>query len=177
MPQIRHSIEVNVPLSAAYNQWTQFEEFPRFMEGVREVQQTDDAHIHWLAERHGNNVEWDSEITDQIPDQLIAWRDTDGPCNHGSIRFHPVKEGLTRIELTLDVSSESAPPSQTQTRHEDETRERIGQDLYRFKQMIEKLIETRGQESGSWRGEIQGGRTSRPAQAQHNPDVAEKNKA
>ena len=176
MPQIRHSIEVNVPLSAAYNQWTQFEDFPRFMEGVHQVQQTDDAHIHWLAERHGHDVEWDSEITDQIPDQLIAWRDTDGPRNHGSISFHPIKEGLTRIELTVDVSSESAPLSQVQTSHEDEMRERIGQDLHRFKQMIEKMIEMQGQESGSWRGEIHGARTSRPAQPEHYPDTPEKTK-
>ena len=170
MPQIRHSIEVNVPLSAAYNQWTQFEDFPRFMQGVREVQQTDDAHIHWLADRHGQQVEWDSEITDQIPDQLIAWRDLDGPCNQGSIRFHPVKEDQTRIELTLDVSAPSgqAPASQSVFIHEDETRERIGEDLHRFKQMIE----TQGQESGSWRGEIQGARTQRPAQATHNSENA-----
>ena len=154
MPQIRHSIEVNVPLRAAYNQWTQFEDFPRFMQGVQEVHQTDAAHIHWRAERHGHSVEWDSEITDQIPDQLIAWRDIDGPGNHGNIRFLPAQEGQTRIEITLDLAS--AP--QAQTSHEDETRQRIGQDLIRFKQ----LIEGQGQESGAWRGEIHDARTSRP---------------
>ncbi len=67
MQQIRHSIEVNVPLRTAYNQWTQFEDFPRFMEGVLEVQQKDDVHLHWRAERHGRQVEWESEIVDQVP--------------------------------------------------------------------------------------------------------------
>ena len=161
MPQIRHSIEVNVPLRSAYNQWTQFEDFPRFMDGVREVRQTDDAHIHWRADRHGTQVEWDSEITDQIPDQLIAWRDVSGPENHGSIHFHPVKEDLTRIELMLDLAQSASAP-QSQSSHEEETRLRIGQDLHRFKQMME----AQGQESGAWRGEIHDAHVARPAQAQ-----------
>ncbi len=155
MAQIRHSIEINVPLRAAYNQWTQFEDFPRFMEGVQEVEQRDDAHLHWRAERHGQSVEWDSEITHQVPDQLIAWRDVDGPGNHGSIQFHPVREDQTRIELTVDLAAKSGG----QPAHEEETRQRIGDDLRRFKQMLE----TQGQESGSWRGEIHEARVQRPS--------------
>ncbi len=161
MPQIRHSIEINVPLRAAYNQWTQFEDFPRFMEGVQEVQQSDDAHLHWRAERHGQQVEWDSEITDQVPDQLIAWRDVSGPGNHGSIHFHPVREDLTRIELTVDLATAVAG----QPAHEDETRQRIGEDLHRFKEMLE----TQGSESGAWRGEIHESRVQRPAEPERNP--------
>ena len=79
MNQIQQSIHVNAPLSTVYNQWTQCEEFPRFMEGVREVRQIDNAHLHWRAMRHGCEVEWNSEIIDQVPDELIAWRDVDGP--------------------------------------------------------------------------------------------------
>lgn len=146
MPQIRHSIEVNVPLRTAYNQWTQFEDFPRFMQGVLEVHQKDDVHLHWRAERHGHHVEWDSEITDQVPDQVIAWRDVDGPRNHGSIHFYPVREDQTRIELSMDIATVAG----AQPTHEDETRHRIGEDLHRFKALVEK----QGQESGAWRGEI-----------------------
>lgn len=163
MPQIRHSIEVNVPLHSVYNQWTQFEDFPRFMDGVSEVRQTDDAHIHWYANRHGKSVEWDSEITEQIPDQLIAWRDVSGPENHGRISFHPVKEDQTRIELTLDL----APDESAQASHEEETRQRIGHDLHRFKQ----LMEGQGQETGAWRGEIHDAHVRRPDDEKPDPDT------
>lgn len=148
MTQIRQSIDVNVPLRAAYNQWTQFEEFPRFMEGVHEVRQLDDAHLHWRADRHGRQIEWDSEIVEQVPDQRIAWRDVGGPGNHGCIRFSPLTEEATRVELEMDLASRLSSAEQAQ--HESDLRRRIEQDLMRFKQMLE----TQGQESGAWRGEI-----------------------
>ena len=91
MARIEQSVEVNVPVRTAYNQWTQFEEFPRFMQWVREVRQLDDAHLHWRVDRNGEKVEWDSEITDQVPDQHIAWRDISGPMNSGSITFYPMQ--------------------------------------------------------------------------------------
>lgn len=159
MQQIRHSIEVNVPLRTAYNQWTQFEDFPRFMEGVLEVQQKDDVHLHWRAERHGRQVEWDSEIVDQVPDQLISWRDIGDPGNHGSIRFHPIRDSQTRIELTMDLASAPAAQPVDESEHENQTRHRIGADLQRFKQMLE----AQGQESGAWRGEIHNAHVERPA--------------
>ena len=165
MRQIRHSIEVNVPLRTAYNQWTQFEDFPRFMEGVLEVRQEDDVHLHWRAERHGQPVEWESEIVDQVPDQLIAWRDVDGPGNHGSIHFHPVREDQTRIELTVDLGSPAALPPLDESEHESRARHRIGADLQRFKQMLE----AQGQESGAWRGEIHQAHVERPAVPQAKP--------
>lgn len=165
MRQIRHSIEVNVPLRAAYNQWTQFEDFPRFMEGVMEVRQKDDVHLHWRAERHGQQVEWDSEIVDQVPDQLIAWRDVGGPGNHGSIHFHPVREDQTRIELTMDLAPAPATQPEDESEHENSTRHRIGADLQRFKQMLE----AQGQESGAWRGEIHDAHVERPAVPQTKP--------
>lgn len=159
MGQIRLSIEINVPLRAAYNQWTQFEDFPRFMEGVNEVEQKDEAHLHWRADRNGQQVEWDSEIVDQIPDQLISWRDVSGPGNQGSLHFYTVREDQTRIELTMDIT-------QAQSDHQDETRSRIEQDLHRFKQMLEG----QGQESGAWRGEIHHSKTTRSAEAERNSD-------
>lgn len=169
MRQIRHSIEVNVPLRAAYNQWTQFEDFPRFMEGVQEVRQKDDVHLHWRAERHGQSVEWDSEIVDQVPDLLIAWRDLDGPGNHGSIHFHPVREDQTRIELTIDLASCDLASTGAQpvdeSEHENRTKRRVGADLQRFKQMLE----AQGQESGAWRGEIHQSHVERPAVPQAMP--------
>ena len=156
MTRITQSIEVNVPLQAVYNQWTQFEDFPRFMEGVREVRQLDDAHLHWRADRYGRTVEWDSEIVEQVPDSLIAWRDIGGPGNHGSIRFSPLQADTTRVELEMELAPQL--PGTEDRQHEEELRRRVEQDLMRFKQ----LLETQGQESGAWRGEVHGGKTQTP---------------
>ena len=111
MVEVQESVEVNVPLQTAYNQWTQFEEFPQFMEGVESVKQLDDTRLHWVAEIGGKRHEWDAEITHQEPERRVAWRSVDGKYNSGK------------------------------------------GDLKRFKE----LIETRGRESGSWRGQIQKG--------------------
>ena len=148
MARIEHTIEVNVPLHAAYNQWTQFEEFPRFMEGVREVKQLDDAHLHWRVDRNGREMEWDSEITDQVPDHHIAWRDTTGPGNSGSVNFYPVEEDKTRIQLVMETHPDVAPSDMAWA--ELTTSQRVEQDLARFK----RLLEAQGGESGAWRGEI-----------------------
>lgn len=136
MNQIRQIIDVNVPSHAAYRQWMQFEQFPRFMDGVREVKQIDNAHLHWRAHRHGRELEWDSEITQQVPDQLIAWRDLGGPGNHGSIQFASLRENLTRIELIMEAQVSGVPEGQTA--HFQDIQQRIEQDLMRFKQMLEK---------------------------------------
>jgi HSP20 family molecular chaperone IbpA len=158
MARVEQSIEVNVPLSAAYNQWTQFEDFPRFMEGVREVRQLDDAHLHWRAQRHGREVEWDSEITEQVPDQRIEWRDV-GESNHsGSIIFQPLGSDRARVRMTMEFE----PAASGQGSDPQEIATRIGQDLERFK----KLIEARGQETGAWRGEIHQSHSS-PESALH----------
>ncbi|MGV3741003.1 MAG: Hsp20 family protein [Burkholderiaceae bacterium] len=148
MARIEHTIEVNVPLQVVYNQWTQFEDFPRFMEGVHEVRQLDDVHLHWRADRSGHEVEWDSEITDQVPDQHIAWRDVSGPGNTGVVNFFPVDESKTRVQLVME-SHPHVPPSEA-ANAELITTQRIEQDLARFK----RLLESQGQESGAWRGEI-----------------------
>lgn len=146
MARVEQSIDVNLPLSAVYNQWTQFEQFPRFMEGVREVKQLDDAHLHWRAERHGRVMEWESEIVEQEPDKLMSWRDTSGPHHSGSIRFESLGEGRSRVMMSLEFDPATAPADFTAS----DLAERIGQDLARFKQMVEG----QGHESGAWRGEI-----------------------
>lgn len=151
MARIEQSIDVNVPLRTVYNQWTQFEDFPRFMEGVQEVRQLDSAHLHWRAERHGRQVEWDSEITDQIPDHHIAWRDTSGPKNTGSVRFQAVQADRTKVQLTIEC--EASGSSSETAGNEQIIAQRVAQDLVRFK----KLLESQGRESGAWRGEIHHG--------------------
>src|SRR3954463_11405400 len=103
MTTIDQSIEVDVPVSQAYNQWTQFEEFPRFMEGVEEVRQLDDTHLHWVAEIAGARREWDAEITEQRPDERVAWRSLSGTTNAGVVTFHRLDEGRPKVMLQLDV--------------------------------------------------------------------------
>lgn len=166
MARIEHSIDVNVPLHAAYNQWTQFEEFPRFMDGVREVRQLDEAHLHWRALRHGQEQEWDSEITDQVPDQRIVWRDTSGPRNTGSVTFHEVDPEKTRVHITMDCAADAAPAEAALA--EQLIGQRVEQDLVRFK----TLLERQGSETGAWRGEIHHGEAVHDGGgAQVNPGV------
>jgi len=146
--EIEETIDIDVPVSTAYNQWTQFEEFPRFMPTVESVKQVDDAHLHWRANVGGKMKEWDAEITQQIPDQLIEWKSTSGPRNGGTVTFDKIKENTTRVRLHLWYQPESKA-------------EKIGGmfggvkmtakgNLKRFKQLLER----RGMESGAWRGEI-----------------------
>src|ERR687890_208366 len=106
MARVEETIEVNVPVSTAYNQWTQFEEFPKFMDGVESVTQLDDKRLHWVAEIAGARREWDAEIVDQEPDQRIAWRGIDGTGNAGIVTFQPAGEGKTQVTLELDVEPE-----------------------------------------------------------------------
>jgi HSP20 family molecular chaperone IbpA len=157
MTQIRQAIELNVPVYTAYNQWTQFEKFPKFMDGVQEVKQLDDAHLHWRAIRNGKEIEWDSEIIEQVPDQLITWRDMDGPGNQGSIYFKPLKDNSSTVELVMEIAPKEAATSATA---QSVIQQRIEQDLSRFKQMLE----SQGKESGAWRGEIHQAHTTRHAE-------------
>jgi uncharacterized membrane protein len=109
MPKIADSIDVQVPIQRAYNQWTQFEEFPKFMEGIQSVQQLDDTHVRWVAEIRGENREWTTEITEQRPDEKIAWKTIDGQVkNDGVVTFEQVRDGQTRINVQMDVESESS---------------------------------------------------------------------
>jgi uncharacterized membrane protein len=155
MPKIQDSIEVQVPVQQAYNQWTQFEEFPKFMDGIQSVQQLDDTHVQWVAEIRGESRQWTTEITDQRPDEKVAWKTIDGEVkNDGVVTFEQVGEGQTRVNVAMDVEGES--------RTENVAGDLLGVvkgqvrgDLERFKQ----LIENRNEETGAWRGEVQDGET------------------
>ena len=149
MPSIEQSIEVDVPVSTAYNQWTQFEEFPSFMDGVEAVKQLDDTHLHWVASIGGHREEWDAEITEQIPDERIAWKATTGKGNAGVVTFHKLDAGRTKIMLQLDWESEGMVEALGAMLGQDDRK--VKSDLDRFKE----LIESRGAESGAWRGEVE----------------------
>ena len=149
MANIEKSITVNVPVHAAYDQWTQFESFPQFMDGVKEVEQKDDRHLHWKAEIAGKKEEWEAEITEQVPDKKIAWRSTSGARNAGMVMFQPVSDTSTEVKLQLESEPKSAS---------EKTGEAIGildrqvkGDLEKFKDFIERRG---GQSTGGWRGEI-----------------------
>jgi uncharacterized membrane protein len=145
---VHEAIELEVPVSTAYNQWTQFEDFPKFMATVQEVRQVDDTHLHWRAVVGGKTKEWDAEITEQIPDQRIAWRSTNGVTNAGVVTFHKIGENRTRVMLQMDYEPQTLG-------------EKVGDavggvkltakgNLKRFKQ----LVEQRGAETGAWRGTV-----------------------
>ena len=151
---ITDSIEVDVPVSSAYNQWTQFEEFPRFMEGVEEVRQLDDTRLHWIASVAGKRAEWDAKILEQHPDRQISWVSEDGKTTRGTVSFEQVAPSRTRIELSMSYFPEGAAELVGSAAGLDARR--VRGDLERFKQ----LIESRGTESGAWRGDVSGGETS-----------------
>src|SRR5687767_11657786 len=106
MANVESSIDVNVPVTTAYNQWTQFEEFPEFMEGVEYVHQIDDTHLRWAAEIGGEREEWEAAITEQTPDQRIAWTSTTGKHNAGVVTFHRIDDMTTRVMLQMDWDPE-----------------------------------------------------------------------
>ena len=148
MATIEESVEVEVPVRTAYNQWTQFEEFPRFMEGVEEVRQLNDTKVHWVAEIAGQRREWDAEITEQTPDQRIAWCATEGATNAGVVTFHRLDDGRSKVMLQLDFEPEGAVEKVGDKLGLVKTRAKG--DLKRFK----AFIESQGRESGAWRGEV-----------------------
>jgi uncharacterized membrane protein len=145
---IEKSVTVHVPVRTAYDQWTQFETFPKFMEGVKQVTQLDDTHLHWKAEIAGKEKEWDAEITEQTPDQRIAWTSRGGAVNDGIVMFQPLADARSKICLQVaylpegfveNVGDELGAVSL-----------RVQGDLERFK----AFIEARGRETGAWRGKI-----------------------
>ena len=145
---IDESIEVEVPTRTAYNQWTQFEDFSKFMEGVESVKQIDDKRLHWIAEIGGKRREWDAKIVEQAPDQRIAWKSTAGEMHSGVVTFHTLDDNRCRIMLQMEYDpkdfAEKAADALGLVRH------RVKGDLERFKEFIEE----RGKETGAWRGEI-----------------------
>jgi len=150
MEIIEKTIDVKAPVSTVYNQWTQFEDFPQFMEGVEQVTQLDDKRLHWKAKIAGKEKEWDAEIFEQVPDQRIAWRSMSGAKNSGAVSFIPADSNTTRITLRLSYESEGALEKTADAL--GLVSGRVEGDLKRFKE----FIESRGTETGEWRGEIRG---------------------
>ncbi len=142
------TIEVNVPVRTAYNQWTQFEEFPRFMEGVESVRQLDDTHLHWVAEIGGVRREWEAVIVDQSPDDHVRWRSTSGADNAGTVWFRPLTQD--RTEVTLALTFEPADTTEKVGDLLGIVKRQARSDLEHFKE----FIESRGSESGAWRGRV-----------------------
>jgi uncharacterized membrane protein len=153
MERIEKTIEVAAPLDKVYNQWTQFEDFPEFMEGVEEVTQLDDKHLHWVAEIGGKKKEWDAEIYEQVPDQRVAWRSTTGAGNAGIVEFRPRDKDHTEVTLKLDYEPEGVTEKVGDAL--GVVSQRVAGDLARFKE----FIQSRGTETGAWRGEIHGDST------------------
>ena len=148
MSTIEQSIELEVPVQTAYNQWTQFQNFPAFMEGVEQVQQIDETQLHWVAEFGGTRHEWDAEITEQLPDERVAWRNTDGKENAGVVTFHKLDDERSRVMVQMDWVPEGIKEKLGDALGISDRR--VKGDLQRFKE----LIESRGRESGAWRGEV-----------------------
>ncbi len=155
MATVNESLELDVPVTTAYNQWTQFEEFPQFMDGVESVRQLDDTHLHWVAEFGGERHEWDAEITEQKPDRVIAWRARDGKYNSGRVRFEPLGDNRTRVDVEFTWEPEGIKEELGSALGSDSRR--VKADLERFKE----LVEQRGVETGAWRGEVQQGERTR----------------
>ena len=146
---IEQSIDLDVPVRAAYDQWTRFEEFPQFMKGVEEIRQLDDRHLHWVAELGGTRHEWDAEITEQQPDERVAWRNTDGKDNAGVVTFHKLSDTSSRVMVQIDFVPEGIKEKvgaaiNAPDRH-------VKGDLERFKELVEAKG---GPDEGGWRGEV-----------------------
>jgi uncharacterized membrane protein len=157
MARIEQSIDVDVPVRTAYNQWTQFEEFPRFMEGVESITQLDDKRLKWVASIGGKRKEWTAEITEQRPDERIAWTSRGGAFNAGVVTFHRLSDNKTRVMLQLEYDPEGVVENVGDA--VGVVSARVKGDLERFKQFIEE----RGRETGAWRGEIDRGQVKKTA--------------
>jgi uncharacterized membrane protein len=150
---IDEAIEVEVPVATAYNQWTQFEDFPLFMEGIDDVEQLDETRLHWVATVGGRKAEWHAKILEQLPDRKISWISEDGKETRGAVSFESLGPSKTRIRLSMSYQPEGLAETLGSASGLDA--KRVRGDLDRFKE----LIETRGTESGAWRGEVSAGKT------------------
>lgn len=149
MPSVTKSIDVSVPVSTAYNQWTQFESFPHFMGGVESISQTDATHTHWVTKIGGVTREFDTEITEQHPDERVAWKSTDGTTHAGVVTFHRLEEGKTKVTVQLDWEAEGLVEKAGALIGVDD--HQVKADLDRFK----SYIEAQGTEDGAWRGNVE----------------------
>jgi uncharacterized membrane protein len=151
MASITESVEIEAPVTTVYNQWTQFEQFPRFMEGIDEVRQLDDVRLHWKASIAGQQHEWDARITEQHPDERVAWTSEDGKTNAGVVTVHRLDDDRTKVTVQMDWEPEGIVEKIGGALNFDERR--VKDDLNRFKQ----LVESRGTETGAWRGDVEAG--------------------
>lgn len=148
MPTAEKAVDVNVPITTAYNQWTQFEEFPQFMKDVTEVRQIDDRHLHWTVDIAGVQREFDAEITEQHPDERIAWRATGDVEQGGVVTFHKLDDATTRVTLQLEMEPQGVAENVAdKTGAVSKAAER---DMKQFKE----FIESRGAATGAWRGDV-----------------------
>jgi uncharacterized membrane protein len=146
---VKSDIDVNVPISVAYNQWTQFESFPQFMGGIDSITQSDDTHTHWNVSIAGIKREFDAEITEQKPDERVAWKSIGGETHAGVVTFHRIADDQTRISVQLDWKPEGIVEKVGALLQVDDIQ--IDRDLHRFKE----LIESNGFETGAWRGTVE----------------------
>lgn len=154
MAEVTESIDVNVPVRAAYDQWTQFESFPEFMDGVKQVQQLDDTHLHWVVDIDGKTQEWDAVVTEQVPDRVVAWSSEGGQQNSGRVTFESLGADKTHVTVQLGWEPQGVVEKAGSALGFDDRQ--VKQDLENFK----KFIEQRGAPTGAWRGEVQGGQTT-----------------
>jgi len=148
MASVTKSIDVDVPVSTAYNQWTQFESFPKFMDGVEQIQQLDDRNLHWKVKIGGQEREFDAEITEQHPDERVAWRSTDGKTHSGVVTFHKLAPSETRVTVQLEWQPEGIVEKAGAVVGMDD--HQVSSDLDRFK----TFVENRETETGAWRGDV-----------------------
>ncbi|HEX8373116.1 MAG TPA: SRPBCC family protein [Chthoniobacterales bacterium] len=148
MNRIEKSITVDAPLTSVYDQWTQFEDFPKFMEGIESVQQIDDTHLHWKAQIAGKEKEWDAEIYEQVPNERIAWRSISGAENAGAVFFQPQGDNQTIIRLVLEFQPEELLEKVGTALGIVESR--VEGDLERFRTFLQE----RGAPTGAWRGTV-----------------------
>ncbi|RZF06423.1 SRPBCC family protein [Streptomyces albidoflavus] len=149
MSQIEESVEVAAPLSAVYNQWTQFEEYPRFMSGVERIEQRSPTLTHWVTQVDGVRREFDAKVTEQIPDERVAWTTVGGEVRQaGVVTFHRISDDRTKVMLQLELEPHGVT-EQVGDKLGFVRRQAVG-DLERFKSFIEK----RGTETGGWRGQV-----------------------
>lgn len=149
MAQVQKSVDVDVPVRTAYDQWTQFESFPHFMDGVEKITQLDDTHTHWKTKIGGVEREFDAEITEQHPDERVAWKSTDGTTHAGVVTFHRLDADKTRVTVQIDWEPEGIVEKAGALVQADDLK--VKGDLDRFKD----FIEGRGRETGAWRGDVE----------------------
>jgi uncharacterized membrane protein len=170
MPRLERSIEIEAPLSKVYDQWTQFEEFPRFMDGVLDVRQLDDSRLRWRARIAGQEREWTAEITEQVPNSRIAWESLSGTPNRGAITFEPIGEGGARARVTVQVDYEPEGWIESLADALGLVSMRVDGALEAFRESIEG---GRGA-TGAWRGRIPGAAAPLPAPEVPSPEASAK---